>query len=70
MEGDGGDIIKDGEEVGLDGVSVRGLAEYLQQGGVRHEEEPGKYQPLLFQISWKRDVLKMYKMTFLPVNDF
>ena len=47
MEGDGGDIIKDGEEVGLDGVSVRGLAEYLQQGGVRHEEEPREHQPEL-----------------------
>ena len=34
LEGDGGDIVKDREEVGLDGVSVRGLAEYLQQGGV------------------------------------
>ena len=52
MDGDGGDIIKDREEVGLDGVSVRGLAEYLQQGGVRHKEKPGKYQPLLLQISW------------------
>ena len=54
MEGDCGDIIKDGEEVSLDGVSVRGLPQYLQQGWVRHEEEPGKYQPLLLQISWEQ----------------
>lgn len=50
MESDTFDIVKDIEKVGLDGVGVRGLAQYLQQGRVRDKEETRKQQTLLFQI--------------------
>lgn len=51
MESDAFDVVKDVEKVGLDGVRVRGLAQDLQQGRVRDEEETRKQQTLLLQIS-------------------
>lgn len=45
------DIVKDIEKVVLDGVGVRGLAQNLQQGGVRDKEETRKQQTLLLQVS-------------------
>lgn len=56
MESDSFDVIKDIEEVGLDGVGVRGLAQDLQQGRVRHKEEARKQQALLLQIAVKEHV--------------
>lgn len=41
------DVVKDIEKVGLDGVGVRGLAQDLQQGGVRDKEKTRKEQTLL-----------------------
>lgn len=35
----------------LDGVWVTGLTQNLQQGRVRHEEEPGEQQSLLLQVA-------------------
>ena len=54
MESDTFDVVKDIEEVGLDGVGVGGLAQDLQQGRVRDEEEPRKQQTLLLQITVRR----------------
>lgn len=51
MESNTFDVVEDVEEVGLDGVGVRGLAQDLKQGRVRDEEETRKYQSLLFQIA-------------------
>lgn len=45
------DVVEDVEKVGLDGVGVRGLAQDLQQRGVRHEEEAREQKTLLFQIA-------------------
>lgn len=44
-------VVKDIEEVGLDGVGVGGLTQDLQQGCIRDEEEPRKQQPFLLQIA-------------------
>ena len=41
MELDVGRVVEDGQEMGLDGVRVRGLAQDLEQGRVGHKEEPG-----------------------------
>lgn len=51
MKADSFDVVKDVEQVGLDGVGVRGLAKDLKQGGVRDKEEPRKQQSLLLQIA-------------------
>lgn len=51
MESDTFDVVEDVEEVGLDGVGVRGLAQDLQQGRVRDKEETRKQQTLLLQIA-------------------
>lgn len=51
MESDTFDVVKDVEQVGLDGVGVRSLAEDLQQGRVRDKEETRKQQTLLLQIA-------------------
>lgn len=51
MEADTFDVVEDVEEVGLDGVRVRGLAQDLQQGRVRDKEETRKQQTLLLQIA-------------------
>ena len=60
MESNTFDVVEDIEEVGLDGVGVRGLAQDLKQRRVRDEEETRKYQSLLFQIAvgydQKRDI--------------
>lgn len=50
MEADTFNVVKDIEQVGLDGVGVRGLAQNLQQGRVRHKEEPREQQTLLLQV--------------------
>lgn len=51
MKFDKFDVVKDIKKVGLDGVRVRGLAQDLQKGRVRHKEETRKQQTLLFQIA-------------------
>lgn len=51
MESDTFDVVEDVEKVGLNGVGVRGLAQDLQQGRVRDEEETRKHQTLLLQIA-------------------
>lgn len=51
MESDRFDVVEDVEEVGLDGVRVRRLAQDLQQGRVRDEEEARKQQALLLQVA-------------------
>lgn len=51
MKADSFDVVKDVQQVGLDGVGVRGLAKDLQQGGVRDKKEPRKQQSLLLQIA-------------------
>ena len=51
MEADALDVVEDVEEVGLDGVRVRCLAQDLQQGGVGDEEEPREQQALLLQVA-------------------
>ena len=43
-------VVKDAEQVGLDGVWVAGLTQNLQQGRVRHEEEPREGQTFLLQV--------------------
>lgn len=50
MEADTFNVVKDIEQVGLDGVGVRGLAQYLQQCRVRHKKEPREQQTLLLQV--------------------
>lgn len=49
------DVIENVEEVGLDSVGVRGLAQDLQQGGIRHKEETRKEQTLLLQIAVRQE---------------
>lgn len=51
MELNGFDVVKNVEEVGLNGVRVRGLAQDFQQGRIRDKEETGKEQTLLLQIA-------------------
>ena len=51
MEGDSLDVVKDTQEVGLDGVGVRSLPKDLKQGWVRDEEEPREHEPLLLQVA-------------------
>lgn len=51
MEPDTLDIVEDVEQVVLDGVGVRGLAQDLKKGRIRNKEEAGKQKTLLFQIS-------------------
>lgn len=51
MKADSFDVVKDVEQMGLDGVGVRCLAKDLQQGCVRDKEEPRKQQSLLLQIA-------------------
>lgn len=51
MKADSFDVVKDVEQVSLNGVGVRCLAKDLQQGCVRDKEEPRKQQPLLLQIA-------------------
>lgn len=55
MKSNSFDVVKDVEEVSLDGVGVRGLAQDLQQGCVRDKEEPRKQQALLLQIAERED---------------
>lgn len=55
------DVVKDIEEVGLDGVGVRGLAQDLQQGRVRDKEKTWKEQTLLLQIAVHPHDLKKKK---------
>ena len=51
MEAHTFDVVKDVEEVGLDGVRVGGLAQDLQERGVRHEEETREQEALLLQVA-------------------
>lgn len=51
MEANSLGVVKDGEEVRLDGVWVWGLTQDLKQGRIRHKEESWEHHPLLFQIS-------------------
>lgn len=51
MKADSFDVVKDVEQMSLDGVRVRGLAKDLQQGCVRDKKEPRKQQPLFLQIA-------------------
>lgn len=51
VELDGLEVVKHGQQVGLDGVGVAGLTQDLQQGGVRHKEESGEQQTLLLKVS-------------------
>lgn len=50
MELNGFDVVKNVEEVGLNGVGVGGLAQNFQQGRIRNKEETGKEQTFLLQI--------------------
>lgn len=45
------EIVKHWQQVGLDGVGVASLTQDLQQSGVRHKEESGEQQTLLFKVS-------------------
>ena len=51
VEADTLDVVEDVEQVSLDGVGVGGLAQDLQQGGVRHEEEPREQETFLLQVA-------------------
>ena len=44
-------VVKHGQQVGLDGVGVTSLTKDLQKGGVRHEEESWEQETLLLQVS-------------------
>ena len=50
VEFDSLDVVEDTEEMCLDGVGVTCLTQDLQQGRVRHKEEPWEQQPLLLQV--------------------
>lgn len=45
------EIVKHWQQVGLDGVGVASLTQDFQQSGVRHKEESGEQQTLLFKVS-------------------
>ena len=51
MELDRLDVVKHGQQVGLDGVGVGRLTQDLQQGRVGHKEETWEQQPLLLQVA-------------------
>lgn len=51
VELDSFNVVKHIQQMGLDGVGVRCLAQNLQQSRVRHEEESRKAQPFLLQVS-------------------
>lgn len=51
MELDSFNVVKHIQQMGLDGVGVRCLAQDLQQSRVRHEKESRKAQSLLLQVS-------------------
>ncbi len=51
VEGYGLDVVKDAQQVSLDGVGVRRLSENLQEGRIRHEEETREDEPLLLQVA-------------------
>ena len=55
MEADRFNVVKNIEEMGLDGVGVRGLAKDLQQGRVGDEEETREQQPFLLQVSERKN---------------
>ena len=50
VEPDGLGVVKDAEEMSLDGVGVRRLTQDLQKGGVWHEEEAREQQTLLLKV--------------------
>lgn len=50
VEGDSLDVVKDAQQVGLDGVGVRGLSENLKESRVRHKEEAWEDESLLLQV--------------------
>ena len=50
VERDSLDVIKDTQQVRLDGVRIGRLSENLEEGGVRDEEETRENQSLLLQV--------------------
>lgn len=54
MEADTFDVVKDVEQVSLDGVRVRCLAQNLQQCRIWYKEETWKQQTLFLQIPVKQ----------------
>lgn len=44
-------VVKDAEQVRLDGVRVAGLPENLKQGRVRNEEESREQKTFLLQVA-------------------
>lgn len=55
MELDSFNVVKHVQQMGLDGVGVRCLAQNLQQSGIRDEKESRKTQPFLLQVSAGRE---------------
>lgn len=55
MELDSFNVVKHVQQMGLDGVGVRCLAQNLQQSGIRDKEEARKAQPFLLQVSGRRE---------------
>ena len=47
-------VIKDTEEVSLDGVGIRGLPQNLQEGRIRDKEEPWEDQSLFLEVASER----------------
>ncbi len=51
MESDRLDVVKDTEQVGLNGMRIRGLAQDLQEGWIRHKEKPWEDETFLLQVA-------------------
>ena len=47
-------IVKDTEEVSLDGVRIRGLSKNLQEGRIRNKEEPREDESLFLKVASER----------------
>ena len=54
VEDDRLDVVEYGEQMGLDGVAVARLAEYLEQRRIGDEEEARKERTLLLQVARQR----------------
>ena len=51
MEGDSFDIVKQTQQMGLNGMGVRSLAKDLQEGRIRDKEETRKDESLLLKVA-------------------
>ena len=51
------DVVKDRQQVGLDGMWVTGLTQNLKQGGVGHKEESREQETFLLQVAVRNEKL-------------